>query len=236
MDWKTIIDNVRRYTPISRFNLAGGEPLLHPHLNEIIQYISDLGIECSIITNGYCLSEDKIRAFQGKISMLGISVDSVEPETLRKMGRCTKNGMVLNRERCIKLCKSIKSAGIKLKINTLVSIYNKDEDFSGFMREISPDRWKILKMKYYNDTRFTNENVVPTNFEYEAFLNRHKDIHFVAERKMGNAYFMVDASGNLIDTGTDNNTSIGSLLQNDFSTVLKYMNFDYETYNLRYAS
>jgi len=43
--------------------LTGGEPLLHPDIAEIIQYVQQTGVIPTIITNGYLLTEKKIKAF-----------------------------------------------------------------------------------------------------------------------------------------------------------------------------
>ena len=42
--------------------LSGGEPLLHPEVDEIIAHIRSHGIMAGMITNGYLLTADRIRA------------------------------------------------------------------------------------------------------------------------------------------------------------------------------
>src|SRR5215472_16297516 len=41
--------------------ISGGEPLLHPELDEIIRRIRRHGIIATLITNGYLLTADRIR-------------------------------------------------------------------------------------------------------------------------------------------------------------------------------
>ena len=43
------------------FTLSGGEPLLHPDLDEIIRRIRSHGVIATLITNGYLLSRNRIR-------------------------------------------------------------------------------------------------------------------------------------------------------------------------------
>jgi len=119
-DWKRIIDNITEKTHVSRFNLAGGEPLLYHGLDEVIEYINTKDIQVSLITNGYLLSENRICGFKGMISMIGISIDALHAGLLQEMGRCTKRQEILSESRCIALCKSIKENDIQLKINTRV--------------------------------------------------------------------------------------------------------------------
>src|SRR5690349_11025818 len=40
--------------------ISGGEPLLHPELDEIIRHIRGHGIIATLITNGYLLTPDRI--------------------------------------------------------------------------------------------------------------------------------------------------------------------------------
>jgi radical S-adenosyl methionine domain-containing protein 2 len=233
-DWKAIIDNIVRDTPVCRFNLAGGEPLLYPSLQELIQYINNLGIKISIITNGFCLTKEMLRSFRRKVSMIGLSIDSLDSDTLRKIGRCTVSKQTLYRKACTALCKNIKKAGIRLKINTVISANNRDEDFSRFINDVRPDRWKIIKMKPYESSFFSNMNIMPDDSDYENFIHRHRFFSHVAERNMKNAYIMVDAFGNLVDTGSRDNSPIVSLLREDFRSGFESMKFDIGTYNSRY--
>ena len=90
---KKVIDSIETYfldNEISngRINLAGGEPLVHPELDAIIDYISGKGIEVSLVTNGSLLTEERIEAWAGKVSMIGISVDAISSNTNIRIGRC----------------------------------------------------------------------------------------------------------------------------------------------------
>lgn len=62
-------------------HLSGGEPLLHPDLEEIIQYIAQKGISSGLLTNGYLLTEERIRKLNRVgLDYLQISVDNVQPD------------------------------------------------------------------------------------------------------------------------------------------------------------
>lgn len=66
--------------------LTGGEPLMHPEVHEVIAHAVSRGMVCTSITNGYCLTEKRIRKLnEAKLSLLQISVDNLEPnETSQK--------------------------------------------------------------------------------------------------------------------------------------------------------
>jgi MoaA/NifB/PqqE/SkfB family radical SAM enzyme len=65
--------------------LSGGEPLLHPDLDEIISHIRRHGLIASLITNGYLLTQDRIRRLnRAGLDHLQISIDNVVPDAVSK--------------------------------------------------------------------------------------------------------------------------------------------------------
>ncbi|HEX4351478.1 MAG TPA: radical SAM protein [Polyangiales bacterium] len=65
--------------------ISGGEPLLHPDLDKIIARIKQNGMVCTLITNGYLLVPEQIRALNAaKLDRLQISIDNVKPDEISK--------------------------------------------------------------------------------------------------------------------------------------------------------
>lgn len=65
--------------------LSGGEPLLHPELDEIIRRIPNHGIIATLITNGYFLTPNRIKRLNAAgLDHLQISVDNVLPDEVSK--------------------------------------------------------------------------------------------------------------------------------------------------------
>ena len=65
--------------------LSGGEPLLHPDLDEIVRHIRRRGAIATLITNGYLLTRDRIeRLNQAGLDHLQISIDNVMPDEVSK--------------------------------------------------------------------------------------------------------------------------------------------------------
>src|SRR5438445_6541856 len=65
--------------------ISGGEPLLHPELDEIIGRIRKNGIVAGMITNGYLLMPDRIeRLNRAGLEWLQISIDNVNPDEVSK--------------------------------------------------------------------------------------------------------------------------------------------------------
>jgi MoaA/NifB/PqqE/SkfB family radical SAM enzyme len=65
--------------------ISGGEPLLHPDLDEIIKQMRRNGIIASLITNGYLLTAERIqRLNRAGLEHLQISIDNVMPDEVSK--------------------------------------------------------------------------------------------------------------------------------------------------------
>ncbi|WP_263367685.1 radical SAM protein [Edaphobacter bradus] len=60
---------------------SGGEPLLHPELDDMIRRIRAHGIIATLITNGYLLTPERIqRLNRAGLEHLQISIDNVQPD------------------------------------------------------------------------------------------------------------------------------------------------------------
>ena len=65
--------------------LSGGEPLLHPQLDEIIAHMRSHSMIVGMITNGYLLTADRIqRLNRAGLDHLQISIDNVMPDDVSK--------------------------------------------------------------------------------------------------------------------------------------------------------
>ena len=63
--------------------ISGGEPLMHPELEAMVVHMRRRGIVSSLITNGYLLSPDRIRALNGAgLDYMQISIDNLEPDEI----------------------------------------------------------------------------------------------------------------------------------------------------------
>lgn len=65
--------------------VTGGEPLLHPELEEIISRIRRHGIMAVLVTNGYLLTPERIeRLNRAGLDRMQISVDNIQPDATSK--------------------------------------------------------------------------------------------------------------------------------------------------------
>lgn len=233
---KIIIDKIKKYFDDNkidgRINLAGGEPLLSKNIDEIIQYIHTQNIKVSIITNGYYLNEAFIEKHKDRLWCVGISVDSLKDNTNLLIGRC-EGKKTLSIEKLIDICKLIKNHKIKLKINTCLTKMNVTEDFTCFLEQVRPDRFKVLEM-LCDSKDFVNLQNVATAQQIQQFKDRHTKYITVVETKeeLVNSYLIVDSEGNL--TTNNLHKSKKSLLTDSLDNILTKLEIDSVTYKKRY--
>jgi MoaA/NifB/PqqE/SkfB family radical SAM enzyme len=92
--------------------ISGGEPLLHPDLDEIIRRIRHHGIIATLITNGFLLTAERIqRLSRAGLEHLEISIDNVVSDDISKKSLKTLDG---------KLQLLAKHADFDVNINTVV--------------------------------------------------------------------------------------------------------------------
>lgn len=61
--------------------ISGGEPMMHPELDEVIAHIRKRGMIAGLITNGYYLKPERIKRLNcAGLEYLQISIDNVEPD------------------------------------------------------------------------------------------------------------------------------------------------------------
>ena len=69
----------------SIISFSGGEPLLHPDLDELIRHIRRRGAIAGMITNGYLLTADRIqRLNRAGLEHMQISIDNIMPDDVSK--------------------------------------------------------------------------------------------------------------------------------------------------------
>ena len=254
--WKKIIDNCIAGANVTEFNIAGGEPMLYPGLVELTQYIRDKGVKVSLITNGSLMDEEWVKNCAWMYETIGFSVDSLNDEANRKIGRCDRNGKTIPADRIVELCELIRkyAPGCRIKINTVVSSLNKDEIMSDFIDELAADRWKILRMKPFQYGSFSNLDIQVSDEEFERFVERNRDRkgkedgvtaeagmetakrEIVVEPDMKASYVLIDSNGCLLDNAVDEMTPVAvcDCLREDFAEGLRRLTLDREKYEARY--
>ncbi|HVF51055.1 MAG TPA: radical SAM protein [Pyrinomonadaceae bacterium] len=65
----------------SVITISGGEPMMHPQLDDIIRHIRERGMIAGLISNGYYMTPQRIKRLNDAgLEYLQISIDNVEPD------------------------------------------------------------------------------------------------------------------------------------------------------------
>ncbi len=192
---RRVIDVIYEMKQFTRINLAGGEPMMAHHLQDVIDYVVKRGFECSIITNGSLLTTKFIKRNRNKLCMIGISIDSLDDEVNKLIGR--KSILELKN-----LCDCIKKEKIKLKINICISKYNLNCNFAQFLEGIKPDRLKLLQILPTPQLGNSSELLISKE-EFKVVCEKLIKFNPICEENeyMKKAYWIVDSEGYL---GKDN--------------------------------
>jgi MoaA/NifB/PqqE/SkfB family radical SAM enzyme len=75
--WQRILNQIRKFRP--RIHLSGGEPLLYPHIIDLIKLIKAYDMYLVITTNGTLLDKYAGDIVGNRVNQLHISIDGPEP-------------------------------------------------------------------------------------------------------------------------------------------------------------
>jgi radical S-adenosyl methionine domain-containing protein 2 len=189
-----------------KINFAGGEPLLRKDLPELIRYAKSLGLVTSIISNSQLITADWIKSVDGHLDQVGISVDSALPERRVHMGRAI-NGKPLTNGDYLDRAALIRLANISLKINSVVTAQNFDEDMSEFIRQLAPQRWKVFQALQIDGQNDLDAALIRCPDQaFDLFKQTHAGLTthgiravFEGNDDMTGSYAMVDPFGRFFD-------------------------------------
>lgn len=189
-----------------KITFAGGEPLLCPWLPELVRAAKVRGATTMLVTNGSRLTAERLSLFEGSLDWVTLSIDSPFPETHVALGRAVQ-GKALNADDYLAIADRVRNAGMRFKVNTVVTSFNAREDHSGFLRALRPERWKILRvLPVEGQNSGKVEPLLCSDEDFEGFVERHQGlaadgIALVPEdnEDMRGSYAMVDPAGRFFD-------------------------------------
>ena len=97
------------------------------------------------MTNSSRITDEWVEGVRGILDWTALSVDSVDPGTLLKIGRTAPSGPMRGQD-YLRAVDTLRKHDVRLKINTVVRRHNLSEDLTQFIIEARPERWKLLQV------------------------------------------------------------------------------------------
>ena len=216
-----------------KINFASGEPTLCPWLPDLINWARELEITTSLVTNGSCISAEWLDRVQGSLDWVALSIDSVNPDTLLRIGRTTRSGPMSEQD-YLGAIGVLGEYGIRLKINTVVTRANLHENLADFIIEAHPERCKLLQVlpvEGQNDRTVDSYLISAGEFNYYVQNNRRVEKYGIRVVPEGNdlmtgSYVMVDPAGRFFDNVAGSHTYSRPILDVGVEGALKDVSVD----------
>lgn len=220
-----------------KITFAGGEPTLCPWISELIIHAKLSGMKTMIVTNGSRLDDAFLTKNRPFLDWIAVSIDSTSQATNKGIGRCGPCSNPWGEMEYLTLLEKIKSYGYRLKINTVVSAANYNEDMTAFINQARPERWKILQtlpVVGQNDGRVDPFLISPEQFQYFLTLNANLYPGIVPVPEPCDAitgsYLMIDPLGKFFDDTKGTHTYSSEILQVGLEAALSEISFDSQKY------
>ena len=176
-DYKFIINGLSQ-VGIKKIKFTGGEPLLYPHLIELIKYAH---YECniddiSITTNGIGLNEIAYELKRSGLKSVNISLDSLKSYKYKSI---TRGGNLTDVLKSINRCLEL---GIKVKINCVViKRFNDDEVYDFIeMANYYPIDVRFIELMPLGEGEYFYENGY---FNISNFINDIDELYKIEDEK-----------------------------------------------------
>jgi radical S-adenosyl methionine domain-containing protein 2 len=222
-----------------KVNFVGGEPLLCPWLPRLIRVAKRGGATTSVVTNATRLTPAWLDAVAGDLDWVGISIDSASEDTHASMGRAVR-GRALTEARYLAAANAARDRGIRLKVNTVVTRRNADEDMSALITRLRPERWKVFQALAVEGQNDPSLGFLVSDADYRAFVDRHAGvaamgIELVPESNelMRGSYAMVDPAGRFFDNAGGGHRYGRPILEVGVASAMEDVSVDAERFVAR---
>nr|XP_042122737.1 radical S-adenosyl methionine domain-containing protein 2 isoform X3 [Peromyscus maniculatus bairdii] len=223
---------------MEKINFSGGEPFLQDrgeYVGKLVRFCKEeLALpSVSIVSNGSLIRERWFRDYGDFLDILAISCDSFNEDVNVLIGRGQgKKNHVENLQKLRKWCRDYKVA---FKINSVINRFNVDEDMIEHIKDLSPVRWKVFQCLLIEgensgeDALREAERFLISNEEFEAFLERHKEVSCLvpeSNQKMKDSYLILDEYMRFLNCTGGRKDPSRSILDVGVEEAIKFSGFD----------
>lgn len=214
-----------------KVTFVGGEPLLCPHIAALIRHAKAIGLVTMLVTNGSRLVGSLRDELVPHLDWVSLSIDASDPVTMEAMGRGNRKFLAF----CLRTWAELAEVPhLRLKVNTVVTRLNLDDDMRPLIRQLRPSRWKVfqvLPVGGQNDG--VVEPLLVTRAEFDTYVARHRELDAEgigpipeSNQDLTGTYLMLDALGRFFSNRTGQHVYTESLLDVGVWEAVRQVNWD----------
>jgi MoaA/NifB/PqqE/SkfB family radical SAM enzyme len=226
-EWKNSISEIHNLGYKS-VHITGGEPFLHPNIVEILSHSIELGLETTILSNGFKISSlvDKHPSLFTKLKLAQISLDSMDAE-MHNSRRGFRNAF----KDAMDAINALKKVNVPIEISTTVSEQNLLHltDIAKYCNLIKAAL--IIRPLIQAGRAQSIEHSTEFNIQLEGIKERLKSqvkaniisdkFNYVADEKESDRYFKEFGTVTVEATGNIRGEYMKSYILNNFLSQLK---------------
>jgi len=175
-DWCRLLEEAEALGVV-QLNLTGGEPLLRPDLEAIVERASELELFSNLITSAVPLSRERLRGLKQRgLGSIQISFQGSD----RDQARSIAGSDVFEAKRRAALW--AKELGLALTLNVVLHAKNIDRtaDFVRLAEELSAERIELANVQYLGWALLNRSALMPSS----AQIDRAREIAVQAARRL----------------------------------------------------
>lgn len=160
---------------------SGGEPLMHPHLFELMEYARKKPLTVSIFTNGTLITEEVIQKLKElEVQRVNVSIDGPDSETHDEF-----RGVAGAFEKTIRGVNALVKAGITVDASICINKFNhkKIKQILQLMRDLRVNDFKIWPIRFSG--RAAEKDLFVTPEEFRTVMEAVREFEFEELGKTG---------------------------------------------------
>ncbi|EMB21688.1 radical SAM protein [Treponema denticola] len=180
-----IIFKELKETGCESFMLTGGDPMLRPDIDELMQSLYEHGLLYSLSTKSI-ISEDRIKKLHERAGLRGmqISLDAADGTIVKNVLGITDDEYF---SKAIQMIKNLQKHGIEVRVKAVLTSYNADglADYLNLLNDLGIKRMQVVQYgrsgtRHTDDLYPSDEQMKRASEVVRKFKEAHKDVELTA--------------------------------------------------------